>query len=94
MVLRCGGRGAPWKLLAATWSLIRWRPQCHTAICGRPQVDGFAPWMSAGFFQRVSDSVALNKILGVNRIEPFRGPMPSLPGVAGPVGLAFEGAHE
>jgi hypothetical protein len=50
--------------------------------------------MSPWFFQRVSDSVALNEILGVNRIEPFRGPMPSLPRVAGPVGLAFQGAHE
>jgi hypothetical protein len=49
---------------------------------GAPNVDGFAPWMSPGFFQRVSDSVALNEILGLNRIEPFRGPMPSLPRVA------------
>jgi hypothetical protein len=34
--------------------------------------------MSPGFFQRVSDSVALNEILGLNRIEPFSGPMPGL----------------
>jgi hypothetical protein len=41
---------------------------------GAPNIDGFAPWMSPGLFRRVSDGVALNEILGLNRIEPFMGP--------------------
>lgn len=44
---------------------------------GAPNVDGHAPWMSPGMFRRVGDEVPLNEILGMNRIEPFSGPMPA-----------------
>lgn len=42
---------------------------------GAPNVDGSAPWMSPGLFRRVSDGAALNHILGLNRIEPFKAPV-------------------
>lgn len=39
---------------------------------GAPNVDGQARWVAPGLFSRLSDGVALNSILGCERLVPFR----------------------
>jgi hypothetical protein len=54
-----------------------WIPDVRSGR-GAPNVDGAAHWMAPGFFYRVSDGQPLNRILGLQRLEPYEG-SPSRP---------------
>jgi hypothetical protein len=43
---------------------------------GAPNIDGRAPLMAPGMFQRISDGTPVSTLLGINKLEAFEGPWP------------------